>query len=291
MVLQMKSKIIVAICLAVVAAYYGYSKLSQPKIVAWGDSLTFGVGAKEFHGYPDNLKDDGYDVVKKGFPGQASSDIALRQGGLSPVIKTSFVADGIYSVVSMEPSGDFRKYKEMVFRGRLEGKPVVLFRATNGAWQIKSSSTLNCESGCRFVTSEKIVAKDAINVIWVGRNNNLAFTRFIERDVDLIVTSLPDGNRFVVIGVTPSTNDSPENLAAIKGVNNLLGARYGARFIDMWAVLSRDGVALSGIKPTQSDVAAVSNGMIAPSLYSDNVHLNDSGYKAITSVIENYLNQ
>ena len=258
-------------------------------IICWGDSLTYGVGSQGGGGYPDLLRERGYDVIKKGYPGQSSSDIALRQGGYSPVITTSLLSAGAYKVTSMEPSGDFRKYKEMSFEGALEGKPVILSRAVDGSWLVNSSSVINCESGCRFVTKEGSEAKDAVNIIWVGRNNNLAFPRFAERDVDLIVTSLPNGNRFIIVGITPSRTDSEENITAIKAINTRLSKRYGSRFVDMWPILSLEGIKLAGITPSQEDKDAISNGLIPPSLYSDGLHFNDNGYKAISMIMERYL--
>lgn len=258
-------------------------------IICWGDSLTYGVGSQSGNGYPDILRGSGYDVIKKGYPGQSSSDIALRQGGYSPVITTSIISTGVYKVTSMEPSGDFRKYKEMSFDGSLEGKPITLSRSSDGSWSVKSSSIINCESGCRFVTKEGSEAKDAVNIIWVGRNNNLAFPRFAERDVDLIVTSLPIGNRFIVVGITPSINDTEENIKAIRAINSRLSVRYGSRFVDMWSIINSEGLKLAELSPTQEDKDAVSSGLIPPSLYSDGLHFNDHGYKAISSIIGRYL--
>ncbi|HFP4070438.1 TPA: SGNH/GDSL hydrolase family protein [Escherichia coli] len=258
-------------------------------IICWGDSLTYGVGSQSGNSYPDLLRKNGYDVIKKGYPGQSSSDIAMRQGGYSPIIKTSLISTGVYKVTSMEPSGDFRKYKEMSFYGTLEGKPVILSRGVDGSWSVNSSTDINCGSGCRFITKEGSEAKDAVNIIWVGRNNNLAFPRFAERDIDLIVTSLPRGNRFIIVGITPSRTDSEENIKAIKTINSRLSMRYGSRFVDMWRILSSEGIKLAGISPSQDDKDASSNGLIPPSLYSDGIHFNDNGYKAISLIIERYI--
>lgn len=71
-------------------------------IICWGDSLMYGVGSQSGNSYPDLLRKNGYDVIKKGYPGQSSSDIAMRQGGYSPIIKTSLISTGVYKVTSME---------------------------------------------------------------------------------------------------------------------------------------------------------------------------------------------
>lgn len=37
-------------------------------IICWGDSLTYGVGSQSGNSYPDLLRKNGYDVIKRGIP-------------------------------------------------------------------------------------------------------------------------------------------------------------------------------------------------------------------------------
>ncbi|MBL5931040.1 SGNH/GDSL hydrolase family protein [Lelliottia amnigena] len=284
----MKAKFLAVIAVAVAAASYGYSKFTQPKIVAWGDSLTFGVGAKGYHGYPDYLKDDGYEVIKRGYPGQASSDIALRQGGLSPTIFTAKLSQGNYSVTS-GIDGDFKKYIEVSYQGTINGVPVTLKRAKDNSWTVSSEEILDCEKGCKFTSSETIETKNGIYIFWVGRNNNLSFPKFVFRDIDLMVKSLPEGSKYLVLGITPSRNDTKEQFKSILFINDNLSKAYGENFIDMREVLHERGMDMANLMPSLQDVDSMLNGTISPRLYSDQVHFNDLGYDVIARIIKRRL--
>ncbi|MCE9967153.1 hypothetical protein LZ654_20310 [Lelliottia amnigena] len=281
----MKAKLIAVLAVAIAAAYYGYSKFTQPKIVAWGDSLTFGVGARGYHGYPDYLKDDGYEVVKRGYPGQTSSDIALRQGGLSPVLYTQEKTPGVYSVVRMSPDGDFRKYMERSYRGTMDGAEVILTRLRDNSWIIKSPTIIQCSQGCKFSSMEGRGEGDYLNIFWVGRENNLLYPRFILRDIDLMVSSLPKGSKYFVIGITPALDDSPEALQFIKSINASLAKTYGDRFVDMWGILHTRGIDMVNRLPALADAKSMRDGTIGATLYFDKVNFNDATYDAISRII------
>lgn len=289
MVKIMKAKFVALLAVATFAASYGYSMLTKPKIVAWGDSLTFGVGGWKSRGYPDHLKNAGYDVVKKGFPGQSSSDIALRQGGLSPVIYTKETSPGVYHVTKMLPSGDFKKYAESNFKGSLGGVEVNLTRTKDNNWIIKSPAEIKCSNGCKFSSLEGYSDKDALNIFWVGRNNNFSYPKFIIRDIGLMVSSLPDGGKYLVIGITPALDDSNETLRSIKSINESLAKTYGDRFIDMWGILHDRGIDMVNRLPALSDAKSMSDGTIGATLYFDNVNFNDATYDAISRIISRKL--
>lgn len=243
---------------------------SGTKVIAWGDSLTFGVGAQETGGYTKILNDDGYNVLLRGFPGQTSTEIAINQGAIGVRVFREVGSD----FLSAEPDvmGDFRKRKEIVFKGDIEGSPVSLTRFDNGKWKVSGDLLNKCPNTCKFTSSNYVNQKNAKNIIWVGRNNNLKFTKFVYRDISLIVKSLPKGSTFLVIGLTPAQDDNAEKLEAIRKLNDSLKNTYKENFIDMW-----------------EELAEVNSGKIPISLYSDHVHFNDDGYRRIARIIENKL--
>ncbi|WP_272572454.1 SGNH/GDSL hydrolase family protein [Providencia sp. PROV258] len=241
-------------------------------ILFWGDSLTYGVGSESNNGYPNYFVGKGCKIIKKGFPGQTSSDIAIRQGGLSPIINTGKIKNGVYEITSLTPSGGFRKYKEMSFMGSISDAPVIMQRNKDNTWSIKSTAEINCSSGCQFITSESVSENNALNIIWVGRNNNFSFPRIIKRDIGLMISTLPHDNKYLVIGITPSLTDTKEDLENIRNINRILQDKYKSNFIDIWSELSKDG-------------------SIPRAMYSDDVHFNDLGYKAIAKIIEAKITQ
>jgi lysophospholipase L1-like esterase len=243
---------------------------SGTKIVSWGDSLTFGVGADKTGGYTNILREDGYNVLLRGYPGQTSTEIAIHQGAIGvELIKNAKSGDYL---VKPEFFGDFRKREEISFSGAIGKNPVRLTRYETGEWRAFGASLNECGFRCKFISSESINEKRTKNIIWVGRNNNLKFTRFIFRDISLIVNSLPEESSFLVVGLTPAQDDTSEQLEAIKDLNGKLREAYGENFIDMWSAL-----------------AGRESGKISESLYSDHVHFNDKGYMLIASTIRKKL--
>lgn len=240
------------------------------KVVAWGDSLTFGVGADKTGGYTNILREDGYNVLLRGYPGQTSTEIAIHQGAIGVELIKNTKSDDY--LVKPEYFGDFRKREEISFSGAIGKNPVRLTRYETGEWRAFGASLNECGFRCKFISSESINEKRTKNIIWVGRNNNLKFTRFIFRDISLIVNSLPKESSFLVVGLTPAQDDNPEQLEAIKVLNGKLREAYGENFIDMWSAL-----------------AGRESGRISESLYSDHVHFNDEGYMRIANIIRKKL--
>ncbi|MCE9967133.1 hypothetical protein [Lelliottia amnigena] len=282
----MKARFVALIAVAVAAASYGYSKFNQPKIVAWGDSLTDGSGSQSKLGYPDLLKQDGFNVVKKGFPGQASSDIALREGALNPVLTLKELKRGEYIVLDFKPVGDFRKYTPRSYYGKINGIPVVLKRLSDNSWMVFSEKKLKCTNNCYYKTNEWITRGKSTYIFWVGRNNDMNFTKFISRDLELMTRSVPKGSKFIVIGVTPSQQDDPSSLNSIRGLNVELSNKYKENFIDMWKEMNSRGIKLANIKPNKNDKNAIKKGLIASSLYNDHTHFNDAGTIAVYKIIK-----
>ncbi|MCG5278421.1 SGNH/GDSL hydrolase family protein, partial [Providencia rettgeri] len=88
----------------------------------------------------------------------------------------------------------------------------------------------------------------------------------------LMISTLPHDNKYLVIGITPSLTDTKEDLENIRNINRILQDKYKSNFIDIWSELSKDG-------------------SIPRAMYSDDVHFNDLGYKAIAKIIEAKITQ
>lgn len=285
----MKTRFIVIIALIAAALSYGYSKFTKPVIVAWGDSLTEGSGSESKNGYADLLKKDGFKVIKKGYSGQASSDIALREGALKPTFKLQEISQNEYKIIDFYPVGDFRKYTLRNYYGEINGIQVVLKRLNDNSWMVFSEKQLNCKTGCYYKTNESITKDNSTYIFWVGRNNDMNFTKFILRDIDLLTESVPKGSKYIVIGVTPSQTDTKNDLNSIRELNKKLSIKYQDKFVDMWREMNKRGVTLSKVRPDPNDTEVIKKGMIATSLYNDHTHFNDAGTIAVYKIIKEKL--
>lgn len=257
------------------------------RITAWGDSLTYGVGAnKPYTKYLSDMV--GRHVTNYGCGGETSIDIANRQGGI-PFEVEPFTANinETKNINIIQPKL-FSGYG-LVKQANLGLNPVLV----NG-----TECTLNWNNGEKVYTITPIsggvnISKNTyaisyfskqndIEIYWVGTNDNYDKEnedRIIKQVVNCMVNSSKT-KRYIVIGLT-----CKNYFSNIENINAKLAVIFGNHFCDARTYLLTYGLSDNNITPTQQDLNDISNGEIPSSLRSDVVHLNDSGYKSVANSV------
>jgi len=289
--------LLVGCCAAIGKPEPARSACPPNQVVAWGDSLTYGLtkidGASQ-QANPTMVetigKDLGLPTKNFGLPSLGSAEIAVRQGGLRPQITLS--GSGIPArstapihVAAISPTDGWSQYSNagaLKMHGTLAGVAGTLQHMLAPGvddFSFSPDASLNDAApippGTPFAGDDGIDYRGCFAIIWAGANNQSQPTAII-RDVASMTTSLPGQSHYLIIGTIPSTNDA-------------LAKMFGPRFLDLRAWLMSDGLTAAGIAPTVSDAEAVAAGMVPPSLTVDGTHFTQAAYTAsghyIASVI------
>jgi len=83
--------------------------------------------------------------------------------------------------------------------------------------------------------------------------------------------------RFLVVSVTTATSEvrGSDGYATVAETNDGLREEWSANFVDIRREIIANGLAKSGITPTDADLAAVAADTLPPSLMTDDVHPNE----------------
>jgi len=250
---------------------------------AWGDSLTYSQATGQASPtWPEVVAADlGVPVYNGGRQGQATFEIAVRQGGLRPLLTVtgdSIPASGSVGVTVVSPTDGWRPSGTSVLamEGTLAGVPGTLYHdASTHVWTFArdaAGSATACPPSTPFIGTEG-VSKRADNVIiWAGTNNATQQTAILRDIASMVAWLTPYDKRYLVIGLTTPGNDA---------VNAALAAAYGSRFEDLRSYMISSGLAAAGITPTSDDTAAIAANNIPPSLMTDATHFNQAGYNVI----------
>jgi lysophospholipase L1-like esterase len=290
--------VLVAICSA--AALCACSELKKPlaapspecpagQIVGWGDSLTW--GATKIDGQweqvnPTWLQTVGTDLdvptENFGVPSQGSAEIAVRQGGLKPMVTLTgnqipAFRSAAIPLTAINPTDGWSEVDEgetMKMHGTLAGVAGTLQLLVNGAVDRFSflpdaapTSSAPVPPGSVFSSSDGDDYRDCMQIIWAGTNNS-RHSEATTRDINSMVQWLTGPKKYLIIGMIPAINED-------------LRSDYGARFEDLRSWLIADGLRAAGITPTAEDAAAVAAGDVPPSLTVDGVHFTQAAYTAI----------
>jgi lysophospholipase L1-like esterase len=87
-------------------------------------------------------------------------------------------------------------------------------------------------------------------------------------------------DKYIIIGLTSKSyhNDVEEK-------NKQLWANFGNHFLDIRRYILDYGLEDLNIAPSDNDNIAIVDGEIPPSLLTDNVHFNESGYELISRLV------
>lgn len=286
---------------------------SESNIYCAGDSLTFGTGDElSLGGWPGRLATlTGLSVVNGGVAGQSSSDIALRQGGLVPLVTVdanTIPSSGTVAVTSLKPSTSWRTANAFSFAGYVVDtagveQPVTL--AHSGSSTVPDKSwTLARTSGSGAITIAAdtpfyVKANDAytssILIAWTGRNNSSPnIYRNAKRDALAMIRHLnPNTPRYLVLSIINSTAEGTgtSNYGLIAEANAELAAEFGDNYVDIRGYLIANGLSDAGITPTGTDLTNIAADTIPTSLRAtaDPLHLNAAGYAVVAAYLQSVL--
>ena len=259
------------------------------KVVGWGDSLTYSltkVDGEWRQANPTWLDTVGQDLhidtENFGVPSQGSAEIAVRQGGLKPLLtlRSDRIPSGSVAaipVTAIRPRDGWTQYAEagtMSMRGTLAGVSGVLQHAVKHGFESfafvpdeSPTSDVAVSANSMFSSDDGAEYRGCTQIIWAGTNDG-AQKSAILHDIAGMVDWLHKPKRYVIVGTVPS-------------VEKDLAITYGSRFVDLRSWLISDGLAATGILPTPDDAAAIAAGEIPPSLTVDGTHLTQLGYTTV----------
>lgn len=192
----------------------------------------------------------------------------LRQGSsdmINPV-----VIDGIEGTVEIEQdsytSSDYHYY----FRRSERGDE----RSVNNGSVIK--------------TSHNDQHLDNYIVIFMGQNNGINYDpNELLRNQQAMINHQDEVNRdkFIIVGLHSGTEAQRRNLEEV------MQNAWGDKYINLREYLATDGLNDAGLSPTEEDLAAIAEGSTPPSLLSDTVHFNSTGYELVGRKIFERMNE
>lgn len=265
-----------------------HSACPPNQVVAWGDSLTYGltridgVWQQAKPTMPETIGTDlGLPTKNFGLPSLGSAEIAVRQGGLRPQVTLSggripAKSTAPIHVDAISPADGWSQYEHagsLKMHGVLAGVPGTLEHTRNPGVDDFSftpdaavDAAVPIPLGSTFSGTDGGEYRGCFEVIWAGANN-WAQPAAITRDIASMVSALSTPPRYLIIGYLPATSDA-------------LAKAYGSRFVDLRRWLASDGLAAAGVTPTAADTEAVAAGAVPPSLTVDGTHLTQAAYTA-----------
>lgn len=281
-------------------------------IMTDGDSITQGVGDEEnLGGWPGRLATlSGKTVQNIGLAARASSDLALRQGGLVPLITVTggqIPASGPVAVTEILPKTSWRYNSSgggsFDFAGTLGGVPGTLRHWQTGTTPEGNWDFLRSAAGAAVPLSPRtpFIASspaanylDALYITAPGRNNLGSTNTPMDmiRDAQAQIAHLsPLRPRFLVLSILTASSElnTTSGYASIMAANARASEIFGSRFVDVRRYMIDHGLASLGITPTPADVTAIAGDTIPPSLLSDGLHPNAKGYTVMANYIQSIL--
>ncbi|MDY1005758.1 hypothetical protein [Curtobacterium sp. CFBP9011] len=279
-----------------------------PGLSTKGDSITQGNQDGSGVTWPQIASDIlGVALWNPSVSGEASGDIAIRAGALTPQV--SLPGDVIpatttpVTLTAINPADGYRTLSDGnatglgVFPGVLCGVAGTLAHLTDGSnsWtftpKTARSVSTPCPPGSRFYSQDGKAHRNDVSVFWPGRNNPNASQ--VLRDMATMVAFQGVSPRFLVLGVL---NNSAE-IKGTAGYNNILslnaqiGATYPSSYFDMRSWLVQNGLSAAGLTATAQDTADIANDVVPTSLRFDATHPNRFGYLAIGAKVADLIKQ
>lgn len=270
----------------------------QYAVTCWGDSLTAGACGDGVT-FPNVLADC---IAKKymevpvhnmGIGGENSITILGRAGVLEVKLteETAIPADCVPVEVHFALADGSGFYPLRQGDG---GMNPVRLGAISGTLSCRQRSIYDSSSDVQYFftraeagTADKLQAGETltvdnagkyesdITVIFIGTNGGYSST------ADLIAQQkrLIRNDRYLVIGLTCGAAADYAELDAE------MEKAYGAHYFNLRAYLCENGLRLAGLPETAEDRAAIADGIVPPSLRSDSVHFNATGYRLIGEAV------
>lgn len=264
----------------------------ESKIIdCWGDSLTQGSGSTSGNAYPNKLQGlvgSTFTVNNYGQGSETAEAVAFRQGGMSAIVQPFTISSASfipidykaingasletvsYSALTYGDSNVYVNGMKLMFRNR--GGGIHAIAVTNGSDIGKS---INSEMMLR---AEGMGIKH-IMIVCIGQNGWVDDNPEHLADVIQNMIDHNDYKKYIICGRPTGTKRERET------EENVLGSRFGNHYVNLRQYISAYGLSDENITPTEDDTSAMTNGAIPPSLKTDGVHLNNSGYSTMAKCI------
>lgn len=279
------------LCLfAVLLTSCGHLGNEKPQIIGWGDSMMKGAGGEKSI----------LEVMSDELGGLKSKSIAVLQGGLP--LKLKFDKEQLQfcdSATSVYHSDLLFNNQTAQYRsGTINGNAGKLFRnadtlnpARTESFTFKKGHTfqsLQLKDTVVFKFDDAIPRKDAITIIWAGRNDNKSSAHIyqtrdnIQAMMDHLGAEVQ--KRTLIISICNGIGDKEFKGSVphtqIEELNALLKDTFKEHFIDLRTYLVKEAIYDMGIKPTPQDLEDMAKDCIPRSFFFDHVHFNTLGYEA-----------
>ena len=268
-----------------------------PGIVCWGDSLTYGYGGNG-ESYPSTLKRliderlvDGIPVVNNGVCVEPTYTIMARAGAWG-MRTNQFIIPAQCSPTEIHIDLDNGMYSNLAAVGDAGLNPVTINGVQgnitssyhSGAYgycyftRLEPGTEVFVEGGTQVYPASKELYGGYVNVIFMGENG------YYENAEDLIsqyqrIIDARGLTRYVIIGLTTGDNTSRGELS------QKMSAYFGNNYIDMRTELVNRGPELVGQERQSGDWYNIQEGIVMGYLKSDEIHLNEYGYRAAGMIL------
>ena len=268
-----------------------------PGIVCWGDSLTAGYGGNG-ESYPATLERliaqrliDGIPVVNNGVCVEQSYTIMARAGVWAIYVEGFTIPAECESVeVHLILEGGI--YTNLTHFGDGGLNPVTI----EGVKGILTPSHHEDEYGYVYFTRLKPgeavevpnmslvhpVSKQAydnyVNIIFMGENGIYSSADDLVRQHQRFI-DVRKLDRYIIIGLTTGDNGSRGELS------QKMSEHFGSNYIDMRTELVQRGPELAGVGRWADEAYYFEKGLVMDYLKSDDIHLNEYGYRAVGEIV------
>lgn len=274
---------------------YSKSKSAQGdgNIVAWGDSLTYGVGGNGTS-YPSVLSSlVGRSVTNYGVGGETSATIMGRQGSIpmmvqptvtipndkTPVEVTLVSKDGEQVKPLLQAANEVKGLNPCYIDG-IQGE----LSNNNGKYYFTREVVGNSkkiESAVPIQTNAMTnLNKDDVLLLWMGTNDIPSisdYNSFYDTLINKYKTMVNyNGTKKYIILSLIDGNESKWTT-----LNDKMSEAFGNHFINVHDYLVKNGLNDAKLAGTPQDTTDVSKGRVPVSLRSDSIHLNQYGYTLV----------
>ena len=261
------------------------------EIIYWGDSLTAGAGGSGVT-FPSVCSNElgVISYLNAGVGGENANTISCRNGSNSMIIPAGNV-NGTYAI------GDFKdQYGVNIspLRQGSGGNTVNPIKVNGHECALSISQTMITDPNATYTISgyngdpikypmpSKFSGCDLtskITVIFVGQNGPS-----LEQRLSIIDSMISKTNgKYVVLTLSSGTEEE------MRSEENTMLSKYGNHLFKTREMLSKYGMKLMNLTPREQDTLAINSGSVPPSLRSDDVHLNASGYTALGKMLASHI--
>lgn len=275
-------------------------------IVCWGDSLTEGTKGDGVT-YPKTIqgmiRGRKFVVANCGVGAENAPTIVCRSGGMKFVITEDITipegtepVDIVISAEDGHPVNPLRRYPGNEWEVTITDKSGT---AIPGILRVEQEAPEAAEFHYTFRRNEPgksgtVAAGTAIHlklydtyknyetyypVIFIGQNGGWDSPEDLIYLQKQILSKYGNGTDYLIVGLHTGTREER------KDVEEALEKEYGDRFLNLREYMSTEGLKKAGIEPTDEDKSYMANGMTPPSLLSDGLHFNSTGYRVLGEAI------